>query len=187
MIRTNVGKPDKKKKGAAPAAPAKPTLRLKVESEKIDPLTFARGKETKTYTAARHLGGKGYGSENPNKKDAAFIDEARAKKQDIAYKDGKPYRAGVTTVTKAPDKIGFTQPKVKLTLVTEKTKKVMPASKTAAEISAKGKKPGKTEANPVPWTKNQGGGSGKSEGKNLSKYKAKTKVKYKKIFKGNTK
>ncbi len=89
---------------------------MKTYSNKIDPpkkkksnaeITLTRGKEEKTYTPARELtGDKRYGKENPKNKDAKFIEDARAKKQDIAYKDGKPYRAGNTEVKKSPDKVG---------------------------------------------------------------------------------
>lgn len=68
------------------------------------------GKEKKTYTPARAFTGHAeYGKENPNNPDAKFIEDARKKKQDIAYdKDQKPYRAGVTTISKDPDK-GFSK------------------------------------------------------------------------------
>lgn len=67
-----------------------------------------RGKEKKEYKAERTLSGHPeYGKENASNKDAKFIEDARAKKEDIAYKDGKPYRAGTTTVTKTPDKFSM--------------------------------------------------------------------------------
>jgi hypothetical protein len=101
-MKVSTNGPDPKKKKA------KTVTTYKVEPGKtttVEP-TFKRGKETKTYDKARTFTGlKDYGKENPNNKDAEFIEEARRKKQDIAYdKEGKPYRAGHTTVTKAADK-----------------------------------------------------------------------------------
>lgn len=74
-------------------------------------LAFKRGEEKKEYTPTRALtGDKRYGKENAANKDAKFIEEAREKKQDIAYKGGKPYRAGVTTTSKQPDKVNVNIP-----------------------------------------------------------------------------
>lgn len=112
---------------------------MKVSSNKtIDPpkkkkssvqLGFKKGKETKEYTPARVLSGhKEYGKEDATKKDAAFIEEARAKKQDIVHKDGKPYRAGHTKVTKEPDThtidVEIEHPKFKLAPAAKVEKKV---------------------------------------------------------------
>ena len=102
--------------------------------------TYTPGKETKTYTSSRALtGDKRYGKEDPKNKDAAFIEEARKKKQDIAYKDGKPYRAGTTTVTKEEGR--FTSPKIPIqkpgrvplpTVKKEVVKKEVKATKKSA-------------------------------------------------------
>jgi len=93
-------------------------------------LGFQKGSEKKEYTPTRVLSGHPeYGKESSSNKDAKFIEDARAKKEDIAYKDGKPYRAGTTTVTKTPDK--FT------TNVTVDKPNFKPVSKPAMEEKKK--------------------------------------------------
>jgi hypothetical protein len=102
-------KPKKKPKKGQAQAPSK--IR-KVVYEDTTPapksevkLGFERGKETRTYTPARTLtGDTRYGKENADSQDPEFVEDARKAKQDIAYKDGKPYRAGYTSVSKEPDK-----------------------------------------------------------------------------------
>jgi len=110
-------------------------------------LSFKRGAETKTYTPSRALtGDKRYGKENAENKDADFIEDARAKKQDIAYKDGKPYRAGVTTVKKDADKVDVQIPvnKPEIKKVTPKPAAVVENKKTPApEKKSTGKSGGR--------------------------------------------
>lgn len=121
-VSTNVGKPKKKKNTAAPAAGG--VRPFKVEPQGKTELTFERGKTTKTYTPKREFTGhKAYGKDNPSKPDPKFVEEARAKKKDIAYdKEGKPYRAGETTESKTPDKVSIVTPKLKISKVTTNVK-----------------------------------------------------------------
>lgn len=131
---------------------------MKTYSNKIDPpkkkkgatgssveLTFSRGKETKDYQSARaHTGDKRYGNENPKNKDAKFIEDARAKKKDIAYdSEGKSYRAGYTKTTKEPDKVGINIKKPDLSGVKiVESKKIEPKK----EVKKSGKSGGKLKA-----------------------------------------
>lgn len=107
--------------------------------------TYTPGKTKKTYTSGRSLTGhKDYGKENPKNKDAKFIEDARAKKQDIAYKDGKPYRAGYTTETReegtfTPGKIPIPKPTIKIKVTSSKPEQ-KPVKK---EVKATNKKSGK--------------------------------------------
>lgn len=131
---------------------------MKIRSNKIDPpkkkkessssveLSIKPGKEKSTYTPARALtGDTRYGKEDASKKDAKFIEEARAKKQDIAYKDGKPYRAGTTTTTKEKDQVSITikndRPKIKNVPLTSSK----PAEKKVEkkQVKSSGKSSGK--------------------------------------------
>lgn len=110
-------------------------------------LAFKRGEETKTYTPSRALtGDKRYGKENPANKDAKFIEDARANKQDISYKDGKPYRAGTTTTSKSPDRVDVKIP--------VKKPEFKPTSNTPAKTPAK-KNP---EVKPIKKSSGSSGG-----------------------------
>jgi len=169
-VSTNVAKPKKKKKSNASTTADVGTVRpLKVETVGKHELTFERGKTTKHYESKRvHTGHAAYGKENPNNKDAAFIEEARKKKQDIAYdKDKKPYVAGETTTTKTPDKIGIT--KVKLRIVPPKTP-VKPTM-SAEEIRQKGGAQPKRKLIRVPYLRNKDakGGISQERGRKKSK------------------
>lgn len=95
-VRTNVGdptNPPKKKNNGS----------LSVE------MTHQRGTEKSTYTpATAETGHPEYGKTGSGSKVKIMLDKARERKEDIAYdKEGKPYRAGVTTVDKTPAKIGI--------------------------------------------------------------------------------
>jgi hypothetical protein len=122
-------------------------------------LGFERGKETRTYTPARALtGDKRYGKESPEKEDPKFIEDARSAKQDIAYKDGKPYRAGFTSVTKEPDK--FTtkidvHPKISKIKVIEEDAPKASNKKSAAEIRQTNGPGRKRRLKRVPWLPGQ--------------------------------
>lgn len=153
---------------------------MKIRSNKIDPpkkkkteaeLTFKRGSEERTYTPARTLtGDKRYGKENTKNKDAKFIEDARSKKQDIAYKNGKPYRAGYTETKKNPDQV-----KVKMN-VTPDIKKVEMKKVTTKKPETKpvsGKKIGKSSGKLKPMAMTYGTDSPKSGG---TKYKNKVKA-----------
>lgn len=138
IVMTKVGKaPDKSKDGVE--------------------LGFKRGAETTEYKAERTFtGNPAYGKESPKNKDASFIEEARAKKQDIAYdNEGKPYRAGQTTVIKKPDQ--FTT-KIKVTPDIRPVKIQMVSSggsKMADNIKSKTAMPKKRLPPTVSWLKQQ--------------------------------
>lgn len=149
---SNVTDPGKKKKGASSSGYP----------------TYTPPKEKKEYTPTRALtGDKRYGKENSAGKDADFIEKARAKKQDIAYdKDKKPYRAGVTTVTKEPGK--FTAAKVAIPTPTRMSIKSNVVAKKKPEVKATGHKTGKLK----PMAMTYGTDSPKGGG---TKYKNKVK------------
>ena len=96
-------------------------------------MTLTPGKEKTEYKEARvHSGHPEYGKENPNNKDAKFIEDARKKKQDIAYdKDNKPYKAGTTTTTKEKDKVAINVD------VVHRPLKMVPAQEAAKTSEAK--------------------------------------------------
>lgn len=67
--------------------------------------SFKRGAETRTYTKeVAYTGHPAYGKDNPSKPQPKFVTDAQSKKQDIAYHNGLPYRAGRTTTHKEPDR-----------------------------------------------------------------------------------
>lgn len=140
-VRTNVT-PKKKKKPETSSKPDPGKVRpFVVTGTGKHELKHERGKITKTYTAKREFTGHPeYGKDNPNKPDPKFIEEARSKKKDIAYdKDGKPYRAGVTTTKHDPDKISGTHHKIKIVRPKE-TVQVKP-KKSTEEIRQQSDKP----------------------------------------------
>jgi hypothetical protein len=166
-VSTNLAKPKKKKKSAtADVGTVRP---FKVEQVGKHELTFERGKTTKSYEAKRvHTGHPAYGKEDPSKKDAAFIEEARKKKQEIAYdKEGKPYRAGVTTETKTPDKIGITKTKIRIVPAVKSVKPTM----SAEEIRQKGGDQPKRKLIRVDYLRNKDakGGISQERGRKKSK------------------
>lgn len=108
-------------------------------------MTVTPGKEKSEYKSTRVLSGHPeYGKEKASNKDAKFIEDARKKKEDVVYKDGKPYRAGTTTTTKEKDKVAIDvkveHPKFKMVPAKEKgsfkepgaskTKKLKPMAMT---------------------------------------------------------
>lgn len=133
-------------------------------------LKITPGKTTKTYTPARELTGhKEYGKENAKNKDAAFIEEARKKKQDIAYdKDQKPYRAGVTTETSTPPKLSITTPKIRIAKVS--SNKAVKPKKSAEEIRSENDKPTTRKLPRIAYLRNKDakGGISKERGRKKS-------------------
>jgi len=117
-------------------------------------LGFQKGKETRSYEKQDvRTKDPRYGSESSDKPTPGFVKEAQRKGQDIAYKDGKPYRAGVTTTTKEPDK--FTA-KIKVTPDVRPIKIVMPSGgKGSEKVKVKTKMPSKRLPPTVSWLKQQ--------------------------------
>ena len=96
----------KKPQKTKPRVRAVPGDVIKPGKKQEAKLELKRGKETRKYSPIRELtGDPRYGKESPSNKDPDFVERARAAKVDVVRKDGKPYRAGVTTVTKEPDKV----------------------------------------------------------------------------------
>lgn len=137
IIMTKVGKaPDRSKDGVE--------------------LGFKKGKETRTYEKKDvRTGDPRYGKESMEKDTPGFVKEAQGKKQDIAYKDGKPFRAGTTTVLKEPDKFTTT---VKVTPDIRPIKIKMSSSsglKGEGKVKVKTAMPKKRLPPTVSWLKQQ--------------------------------
>jgi len=117
-------------------------------------LGFKKGKETRAYEKQDvRTGDVRYGAESKDKPTPGFVKEAQRKGQDIAYKDGKSYRAGTTTTLKEPDQ--FTT-KIKVTPDIRPMKIVMyGGGKAADKVKVKTKMPNKRLPPTVSWLKQQ--------------------------------
>ena len=72
-------------------------------------LHFQRGKTKRIFKSADvRTGDPSYGPESKTKDTPEFVKKAQKAGADVAEHNGKPYRAGYTTITKEPDKHSVT-------------------------------------------------------------------------------
>jgi hypothetical protein len=140
-IYSNVEDPGKKKKSSTEPKVKKGSGKSQTTVE----LTLSRGTEKRKYTPASvETGHKAYGKVGSGGKVKSMLDRARSAGVDVAHDtDGKPYRAGHTTVTKSPDKVSATVDLRPHIPQRQKGQMELQAKKKVSAKPAGKKKPGK--------------------------------------------